>query len=336
MIACVAAVVIVMAAVFLFWRSTQVEMPNVIGESAAQALVEICEVQGQTMGLFDGSEDWNGRFVDENGNVLNPSFSEAQNVYEVVSVSPAVGTLMGKDDNYSICIKKSAAAVKAEREEAASKLIKDWEERFGAGKGTYEVYDFNCALVSFTGDGIWKMEQQEQDTLDLFAEKQKCNVLLFVYDSDGYIIAAYNAFYSGSSDEDTASFVSLGVKKIADAKKVTDSEIEQFMAGMSRAFSNEGIESTKWGKDGDYLTFEVRLKGGLYNAVKGDKAKESELKELKEMLDIMANQIAYLMKSNFEFVIILDDFTMTAKAEYKGDFFTNNDEFNEWASKILA
>lgn len=311
-------------------------MPNVIGESAAQALAEICEVQGQTRGLFDGSEDWNGCFVDEDGNILYPSFSEAQNVYEVVSVSPAAGTLMGKDDKYSICIKKNAAAVKAEREEAASKLIKNWEERFGAGKGTYEVYDFNCVLVSITHEdngGVWRMEQQEQDTLDLFAEKQKCNVLLFMYDSDGYIIGAYNAFYSGSSDEDTASFVSLGVKKIADAKKVTDSEIEQFMAGMSRAFSNEGIESVKWGKDGDYLTFEVRLKSGLYNAVKGDKAKEGELKE---MLDIMANQIAYLMKSNFELVFVQDDFTVAAKAEYKGDFFTNNDEFNEWASKILA
>lgn len=310
-------------------------MPNVIGKSAAQAFVEVCEVQGQTRGLFDGSEDWNGRFIDEDGNILNPSFSEAQNVYEVVSVSPAAGTLMGKDDNYSICIKKNAATVKAEREEAASKLIKDWEERFGAGKGTYEVYDFNCVLVSFTHDGgVWRMEQQEQDTLDLFAEKQKCNVLLFMYDSDGYIGAAYNAFYSKSSDEDTASFVYLGVKKIADAKKVTDSEIEQFMAGMSRAFSNEAIESTKWGKDGDYLTFELKLKSGWYKAdANGDKAKESELKEY---FDFVANQIAYLLKSNFEIVFIQDDFTVTAKAEYKGDFFTNNDEFNEWASKILA
>ena len=312
-------------------------MPNVVGKSAAQAFAEVCKAQGQIQGLFDGSEDWNGRFVDENGNVLNPSFSEAQNVYEVVSVSPAAGTLMGKDDNYSICIKKSAAAVKAEREEATSKLIKNWEERFGAEKGTYEVYDFNCVLVSFTGDGIWNMEQQEQDTLDLFAEKQKCNVLLFVYDSDGYIIGAYNAFYSGSSDEDTASFVSLGVKKIADAKKVTDSEegFEQFKAAMSMAASRgEGTESAKWGKDGDYLTFELKLKSGWYGTdANGDKAKESELKET---FDIVANQLAYMTKSNFEIVFIQDDFTVTAKAEYKGDFFTNNDEFNEWASKILA
>lgn len=314
-------------------------MPNVIGKSAAQAFAEVCEVQGQIQGLSDGSEDWNGRFVDEDGNVLTPSVSEAQNVYEVVSVSPAAGTLMGKDDNYSICIKKNAATVKAEREKAASKLIKNWEKRFHATRGSYKVYDFNCVLVSFKlsdkacASG-WRMEQQEQDTLDLFAEKQKCNMLLFVYTSDGYIAAAYNAFYSESLDEDTASFVSLGVKKIASAKKVMDSKksFQRFMSAVSREYSGKGVESTKWGKDGDYLAFSQRVKSGWYKTDdNGGAAKKSEVKE---EIDHTANQFAYLLKCNCEFIFIQEDFTVTAKAKNRGHFFANNDKFNEWVSKI--
>ena len=337
----IAAVIIIVAAAFGIWRSQQLVMPDVISKSVSAAYKDITNLQDPT----DEDKTARIKLVDENGKNLFNRFGaipdEISEKYEVYDTTPAAGELFGKDETVTLYAQKNAATIKAEREKAGVKLIKKWHKRFRAQNGSCDVKDYNCFLFTFkmkekAAHSSWRMEQQEQDTIDLFAEQQKCNVLLFIYSSDGYIIAAYNAFYSQSSDSDTNSFVKLASKKISAAKSVTKSKksIRKYAtAVMKYQAQGGGTEAIFWGKDGNYITLTKKLKSGLY-LTDGNGGTASK-NELREYYDFDAKQISYLLKCDFEYIFIQDEFTIKKKVKYKGIFYAHNDKFNSLNSKTL-
>ena len=149
--------------------------------------------------------------------------------------------------------------------------------------------------------------------------------MLFIYSSDGYILAAYNAFYSENSNDDTTSFITLASQKISSAKSFIKSvrKLKKYIIALQKAFYSNGTESVYWGQDGDYITLTIKLKEGWYRTDDGVEATKSEVKDY---YSFYANQISYLIENDFELIFIQDDFTTKNKVKYKGKFFAHNDK----------